>query len=440
MTFVIPPSVLSWLDRVPAERPLAILLRHSVRDALPPGDAGYVLPITERGRQLAQALGARIGGRLRTLHTSPLLRCEQTAEALRDGAGVRTDVVRDRLLGDPGIYVFDDKVAGGHWTRLGHEGVMSHLVSAREGLTGMAAPDAAARYLVQHMLAVAGEDPGVHVFVSHDSLVMATAARMLGRALGTEAWPSYLEGVFFWRDADGVHSAYRDLDRTENVERLCGLGEVEVLDLARREIARTVGLDSGARFFLAGGAFKSLLTGRTPRDLDLWAPSAAERTKLIAALERRGACRLPPQPFADAFEIDGRVVEVPHKTEPATLNERLARFDIGLSAIGVEHRGADDWSVVVHPLAIESVQRREVLLLKPLVNWRYALVTLARMRRYAVELGFEVPPEEEAEVWQVFDAQIAEVRASMLERYTRVAAGDVGIPDEAAGRQRALER
>ncbi len=434
--FVIPPSLLKWLDQAPADRPVALLLRHSVRDDLPPGDAGYVLPITPIGRQLAQSLGGLLGARLRTLHTSPLVRCVQTAEALRDGARVAIDVVPDRLLGDPGVYVLDDREAGRQWDRLGHERVMSHLVSASEGLPGMATPQEAARYLVQHLLAVAGDTPGVHVFVTHDSLVTTTAARMLGVPLGPDAWPWYLEGTFFWRDTLGLRTAYRDHHTALAAERLCGLDEAEVLDWARREIARSVGLDCGARFFLAGGAFKSLLTGRAPRDLDLWAPSVADRAELIATLERRGARRLRAQPFAEAFEIDERVVEVPNKTEPATLAERLARFDIGLSAIGVEHRPAGAWSVVVHPLAVESVERREVLLLKPLVNWRHVLSTLGRLRRYALELGFRVPPEEEDEVWRVFDAQTAEVRASMLQAYGLTEASDPRIGEEAACRHR----
>ena len=107
------------------------------------------------------------------------------------------------------------------------------------------------------------------------------------------------------------------------------------------------------------------------------------------------------------------MVEVPYKTEPDTLSERLARFDVGLSAVGVEHRPNGEWSVMVHPLALESVRRREVRLLKPLVNWKYVLTTLERMRRYAEELSFSVPADEEAEVWRVFEAQDAELRAGL---------------------------
>jgi broad specificity phosphatase PhoE len=425
----IPPSVLRLLERAPTDRAVVVLLRHSVRDHLPPGDAGYALPITEIGRRLAIELGSLLGRRLCTLHASPLLRCVQTAQALADGAGVGLTVVPNRLLGDPGVFVLDGRRAWSNWEQLGHEGVMRHLVSETSALSGMARPDEAARFLVQSMLGEAANRPGVHVFVTHDSLVTATAARLLGMPLGLDDWPWYLEGALFWPTEDGVHAAYRDNEAT-HPGPLCDLSPSNVAEFARREIAATIGLDSGARFFLAGGAFKSLLTGRPPRDLDLWAASERDRDLLLAALRAREARPAGARPFANAFEVAGRVVEVPHKTEPSTLPERLARFDIGLSAVGVEHRPDGEWSVMVHPLALESVRRRAVLLLKPLVNWKYALTTLERMRRYAAELSFTVPPDEEAEVWRVFETQGAEMRKGLIDRYRRSGTGCFGVIEE----------
>ncbi|MDI3491821.1 MAG: hypothetical protein PWP11_3098 [Thauera sp.] len=435
MKWQIPPSVIRRLEQVPDDRPVVALLRHSVRDDLPDGDAGYVLPITNVGRRLALELGSLLGDRLRTLHSSPLVRCIQTAQALAEGAGADVSVVPDRLLGDPGVFVLDGQHAWRNWQQLGHEGVMRHLVTEASPLPGMARPDEAARFLVQSMLVAADGRPGVHVFVTHDSLVTATAARLLAKPLGLDDWPWYLEGAFIWSAEDGVHLAYRD-DEVVHPGPLCGLGTGDVLEFARREIAATVGFDTDARFFLAGGAFKSLLTGRPPRDLDLWAPSGYDRTLLIDALRKRGARPAGPRIFADAFEVAGRVVEIPHKTDPDTLSERLARFDIGLSAVGVEYRPDGEWSVMVHPLALESARLREVRLLKPLVNWKYALTTLERMRRYAVELGFSVPSEDEAEVWRVFEAQDAELRSVLIERYRRTGAGGFGIMEEIACRFR----
>ncbi len=123
-------------------------------------------------------------------------------------------------------------------------------------------------------------------------------------------------------------------------------------------------------------------------------------------------------------------------TEPETLEGRLAQFDIALSAVGVEYRPRDCWRAVIHPLAQASIERRQVLLLKPLVNWKWVLKTLERMRRYAVELRYSVPPTEEDEIWRVFEAQSDAMKRSMLERYDRLADGGYGVREEALCRLR----
>ena len=433
----IPPSIFPILDRLPLNRPVVLLLRHSVRGHLPPGDAGYTLPITDIGRRLGHELGAILGDRLRTLHASPIIRCVQTAEVLRDGARIEYSVVRDHFLGDPGIYVLDSKRAGQVWEDRGHEDLMTHLVSRDEPLPGMARPDETARFLVQHMLAAANDTSGIHVFVTQDSLVTATAARLLKQPLGKDNWPWYLEGAFFWRDEEGLHIAYRDFEVIRNdQDPLCPFEETDVIEFARREVTATLGFDSGARYFLAGGAFKTLLTGQPPKDLDIWAPSIEDRKALIEVLDVKGIRLFPAPLFADAFDIRDRIVEVPHETGPTTLDARLRCSDIAISAIGVEYRPNEQWDARIHPRAQLSLQRREVLLLKPLVNWKYALTTLERMYRYAAELNFEIPSEEVDHIWSIYDEQIPEEQERMIERYRRTEKGGYNIAEEAACRSR----
>ncbi len=205
----IPSSTLYWLARIPPTRAVALLLRHSVRGPLPTDHDGFAIPLTETGVRLARELGKILGSRLRTLHTSPLTRCVQTAEALRTGSGMALPIVPDSLLGHPGVYVLDAQRAWSNWQRLGHEGVMAHLVRADIALPGMAEPGPAARYLVRHILTLAGNTPGLHVFVTHDLLVTTTAARLLGQELTVADWPWYLEGAFFWHDPDCLRAVYR---------------------------------------------------------------------------------------------------------------------------------------------------------------------------------------------------------------------------------------
>ena len=376
-----------------------------------------------------------LGGRLRTLHTSPLPRCVQTAEALRSGAGVDVPIVSDRLLGDPGVYVVDGRSASSCWRERGHEAVMRSLATGSAVLPGMADPNPAARLLLRHMLATAGSRPGLHLFITHDFVVTTTVSRLLGEPLGPEDWPWYLEGAFFHHTAGCVSTAYRDRSGRQPAAGLVCLDEREIIDFARREVAMTFGLTCDARFYVAGGAFKTLLTGLPPRDLDLWAPSAQDRETVRAALAS-AACRHTDGQFADVFEISGRTIELARKIASDALEERLCRFDLALSAVGAEHCPGDQWRAVVHPLARKATELGQILLLKPLVNWSYALVTLERARRYAEELGYVFPAEEEAEVWRVFDPQPCEMKAQMLCRYDQAARGSHGVRDEALRRFR----
>lgn len=199
-----------------------------------------------------------------------------------------------------------------------------------------------------------------------------------------------------------------------------GFSTSHLIEFARKEMKDAIGFNLQAHFYLAGGAFKTLLTGKAPGDLDLWASTEDDRQALINRLQNRGARHLEKRPFAEAYEINGRVIELPHKGAPQGLEGLFKEFDIGLSAVGVEYLPEDSWAVQIHPLAVKSIERREILLLKPLYNWKYALVTLERMRKYATELGFLIPPKEEAEIWRIFHMQRDEEKIKMVQRYKMI--------------------
>lgn len=212
------------------------------------------------------------------------------------------------------------------------------------------------------------------------------------------------------------------------------MDETALVRFARARLEPVLGPAPGGWFFLAGGAFKTLLHGRPPRDLDLWPATLADRERLARGLARGGA-RLERDnpPYQTSYLHGSQVIELAHDTSAASLELRLARFDLALSAIGVEHREGE-WRGAIHPLAAESIHRREVLLIQPLANWKYALATLARLRRYAAELGFRVPPEEERAVWSVFEAQSREEREAMIARARRVAPEEARVLEEARKR------
>lgn len=208
-----------------------------------------------------------------------------------------------------------------------------------------------------------------------------------------------------------------------------------VLQFAADELGATIGLDFPGRVFVAGGAFKTLIHGRPPRDLDLWAPSPEDRARLVERLELRGAIARPRHAYSDVYYIAGRELEIPDRTEPDTLEARLRRFDIGLSAVGVESSHGS-LGAVVDPVARASVEHRSVFLLKPLANPRHVLSTIARARRYADELGWSVPETDESLAWSVFDAADADEQTRLLERYERAALPGWGVREEAERRRK----
>lgn len=203
-----PASTLAVLEH-PTTGPLVLLLRHGARGPLPLGAAGGHVPLLPEGVAASHALGVHLGERLVSLRTSPVLRCVQTAEALGLGAGRAEPAVPDTALGGPGAFVLDSRLAWESWQRMGHQGVMSALVAGQH-LPGFAVPMDAATRLVRHLVDLSRGRPGVHVAVSHDSLLVATIAHTLGGPLPHAEWPTFLEALalvpgdgqltLIWRD------------------------------------------------------------------------------------------------------------------------------------------------------------------------------------------------------------------------------------------------
>jgi broad specificity phosphatase PhoE len=197
------------LQSIPQDLPVALLIRHSARDEIPDGVTGVELALNALGISLCAALGRALQGRMKSLSASPVLRCVQTAELLVQFSGCSAEVMLDKCLGAPGVYVLDEQLAWQNWLAHGHEGVIQCLISGRGALPGMADPSEAAHQLGEHMLQALDGIPGLHVFVSHDSIVAPTVARLMGGELPRYMWPEFLDAVALWRNADGVWASYR---------------------------------------------------------------------------------------------------------------------------------------------------------------------------------------------------------------------------------------
>lgn len=199
-----------WPMMVPEVGPVAVLLRHAERPEIPEGSPGMEIDLTEAGKAAARRIGAMLGERIRTITTSPVIRCRTTAAFLREGADRPFEISDQALLGAPGAFVADGDVAWESWRRMGNEGVIAQLMACSEALPGMHPPELAVRRLLDLLSTALDCGAGLHLFVTHDAVLAPFVARILGRPLEREQWPGYLDAVMLWREDGKLLARYRE--------------------------------------------------------------------------------------------------------------------------------------------------------------------------------------------------------------------------------------
>jgi broad specificity phosphatase PhoE len=203
--WLLPETMIATLEGLPTDRPVALLMRHGPRFDLEPGRAGLDVTLLPEGEPLVRHLGKMMRGRLVSLTSSPVLRCVQTAELLADGADVTLPIPTDELLGMPGAYVADTRLAGPAFRDEPYFDLMRRLCSSQPPPPGFHDPLEATRRLLAMMLEPAA--PGLHAFVSHDSIVGIAMAHLTGRF--PQPWVRCLETGFAWREGDSVVVCYQ---------------------------------------------------------------------------------------------------------------------------------------------------------------------------------------------------------------------------------------
>lgn len=116
-----------------------LVLRHAERPQIPTGDFGNELSLTKEGEQASEALGKRLGNiPWGEIHTSPLVRCEQTAFHFLKGTQQKTPIIKSQILGDPGPFVYNPQKAGPHFlekplNKITHDAPIPGMRTVEEG-------------------------------------------------------------------------------------------------------------------------------------------------------------------------------------------------------------------------------------------------------------------------------------------------------------------
>lgn len=203
------PRQRTALDLIPADQPILLVIRHSLREDADNLMPGFAVPLTEEGVAMAHRWGAEIRQELQSVHSSKWPRCVDTATAMIVGAGSNGSVIIEEKLCEPGCYVEEMKLAGPAFVRLGPIEFISKLLQS-EPISGTNTTRDGTTLLLSWLNCRQPEPGKINLFITHDTILAALVYELLGKQqLTSEDWPWMLEGVFLWFDSESIHWVWR---------------------------------------------------------------------------------------------------------------------------------------------------------------------------------------------------------------------------------------
>ncbi|RDL43765.1 hypothetical protein DN730_13545 [Marinomonas piezotolerans] len=197
--------------------PKLLLIRHAERPEIPENTVGNEVLLTEKGKADTRRFAQRLSEQVISIQSSPIKRCRQTAEIIADVLGFNHHaILANRDLGDPGFMIKDGTEAWIHWQKKGHQKVNEYLLSGSEQWTGFEDLDHAVSIFdgsIRQQLSSLGE--GVHIWITHDTILATYASRILPNRLVISQWPQYLSYISVELIGGNVVYDYFNMGTTE---------------------------------------------------------------------------------------------------------------------------------------------------------------------------------------------------------------------------------
>ena len=212
------PWIIEQLGSIPAETDAALVLRHAEREDIPPGTFGVDVPLTAYGVASAERLGAVLSDtrpRFRVI-TSPVPRCESTAQAILRGGALPEETTQDWRLGDPGPFVSDSEASGALFLEIGILEIVRHQLTHADPPVGMR-PTAEGIDLLLGLTVIDLRSCGrLNIYVTHDAILAVLVAHLYRLPVDEIGWPDYLDGLLLWRCGERLHFIWKGLEQRSN--------------------------------------------------------------------------------------------------------------------------------------------------------------------------------------------------------------------------------
>jgi len=178
-------------------RRIAVLLRHGEREAIPKGALGNDVSLTSIGIAQSILLGEQVSCfNLGKLYTSPIRRCVQTAEYIKNGLEKtqhKSEIVLDNYLGNPGFHIKNADFAANAYLEYGCVGVYERF-SRGENVKGFASIEYLRKQPMKWLKEKSLENK-ITLFVTHDALITHFAFANGLNCYSAENWVHYLDGL-----------------------------------------------------------------------------------------------------------------------------------------------------------------------------------------------------------------------------------------------------
>jgi broad specificity phosphatase PhoE len=178
------------------DKKISLLLRHADRDAIPQGSFGNEILLNEKGKLNAQHFGENLTGKkINSIFTSPVKRCVQTAEFLTKGYGRSIEIIETTALGEPGLHILDEKIAGDFFLRYGFDEMYKRFIQGKE-IPGIPNVNELNKRITNFITENTTAN-GTTIFITHDMLIAFYHFSLNKKVYTKDNWINYMTGLTF---------------------------------------------------------------------------------------------------------------------------------------------------------------------------------------------------------------------------------------------------
>ena len=173
---------------------IALFIRHSERHEIKKSEFGNDVLLNEKGIEKAFQFGKQLKSyKINAIYTSPIERCVQTAVNIEKGYKSSINIIKTKVLGDPGVHIYDADALGKYYFKYGFWKIFKNFKNniKVDGLHNKKEVIS----LFDSFLSEKTDKKGLTLFISHDWQIAFYSYAKNIKEYTEKDWINYLEGL-----------------------------------------------------------------------------------------------------------------------------------------------------------------------------------------------------------------------------------------------------